>query len=77
MAGDKKTRVDVMRIDAGLDTGSVAMRESVTISPDDTVGDLTNHLASVAAQLAVRALRTMETSQLRFREQSEAVRRED
>ena len=70
MAGDKKTGVEVMRIDAGLDTGSVAMRESVTISPDDTAGDLTNRLASVAAQLAVRALRTMETSRLEFREQS-------
>jgi methionyl-tRNA formyltransferase len=70
MAGDKKTGVDVMRIDAGLDTGSVAMRESVTISPDDTAGDLTNRLASVAAQLAVRALQTMETSRLEFREQS-------
>jgi methionyl-tRNA formyltransferase len=56
-----------MRIDAGLDTGSVAMRESVTISPDDTAGDLTNRLASVAAQLAVRALQTMETSRLEFR----------
>jgi methionyl-tRNA formyltransferase len=70
MAGDKKTGVDVMRIDAGLDTGSVAMRESVSISPDDTAGDLTNRLASVASQLAVRALRTMETSRLEFREQS-------
>ena len=70
MAGDKKTGVDVMRIDAGLDTGSVAMRESVTISPDDTAGDLTNRLASVAAQLAVRALQTMETSRLEFREPS-------
>jgi methionyl-tRNA formyltransferase len=70
MAGDKKTGVDVMPIDAGLDTGSVAMRESVTISPDDTAGDLTNRLASVAAQLAVRALRTMETGRLEFREQS-------
>jgi methionyl-tRNA formyltransferase len=70
MAGDKNTGVDVMRVDAGLDTGPVAMRESITISPDDTAGDLTNRLASVAAQLAVGALRTMETSRLEFREQS-------
>jgi methionyl-tRNA formyltransferase len=70
MAGDKNTGVDVMRMDAGLDTGPVAMRESTTISPDDTAGDLTNRLALVAAQLAVRALRTMETGRLEFREQS-------
>jgi methionyl-tRNA formyltransferase len=70
MAGDTSTGVDVMRMDAGLDTGPVAMRESITINPDDTAGDLTNRLASVAAQLAVRALRTMETGRLEFREQS-------
>ena len=70
MAGDKNTGVDVMRMDAGLDTGPVGMRESITISPDDTAGDLTNRLALVAAQLAVGALRTMETGRLEFREQS-------
>jgi methionyl-tRNA formyltransferase len=70
MAGDKNAGVDVMRTDAGLDTGPVAMRESTTISFDDTVGDLTSRLASVAAQLAVRALRTTKTGRLEFREQS-------
>jgi methionyl-tRNA formyltransferase len=70
MAGDKNTGVDVMRMDAGLDTGPVAMRESTAISPDDTAGDLTGRLASIAAQLAVRALRTMETGRLEFQEQS-------
>jgi methionyl-tRNA formyltransferase len=70
MAGDKNTGIDVMRMDAGLDTGPVAMRESTAISPDDTAGDLTARLASIAAQLAVRALRTMETGRLEFQEQS-------
>ena len=70
MAGDKNTGVDVMRMNPGLDTGPVAMRESTVISPDDTAGDLTSRLASVAAQLAVRALRTMETGRLEFQEQS-------
>jgi methionyl-tRNA formyltransferase len=70
MAGDKNTGIDVMRMDAGLDTGPVAMRESTAISPDDTAGDLTGRLASIAAQLAVRALRTMETGRLEFQEQS-------
>jgi methionyl-tRNA formyltransferase len=70
MAGDHNTGVDAMRMDAGLDTGPVAMRESIAISPDDTAGDLANRLASVAAQLAVRALRTMEAGFLGFREQS-------
>jgi methionyl-tRNA formyltransferase len=70
MAGDKNTGVVVMRMDAGLDTGAVAMRERTAISPDDTAGDLTGRLASIAAQLAVRALRAMETGRLEFQEQS-------
>jgi methionyl-tRNA formyltransferase len=70
MAGDKNTGVDLMRMNAGLDTGPVAMRESTAISPDDTAGDLTSRLASIAAQLAVRALQTMETGRLEFQEQS-------
>jgi methionyl-tRNA formyltransferase len=70
MAGDKKTGVDIMRMDAGLDTGPVAMRESTAISPDDTAGDLAARLASIAAQLAATALRTMETGRLEFQDQS-------
>jgi methionyl-tRNA formyltransferase len=57
IAGDKKIGIDVMCMDAGIDTRPVAMRESTAISPDDTAGDLTARLASIAAQLAVRALR--------------------
>ena len=41
MAGDAQTGVDVMRMDAGLDTGPIAMREIIPIRPEDTAGDLT------------------------------------
>jgi methionyl-tRNA formyltransferase len=33
MAGDSHTSVDVMRMDAGLDTGPIAMRDTVLIRP--------------------------------------------
>src|SRR5271155_1898527 len=39
MAGDTQTGVDVMRMDAGLDTGQIAMREIVPIHPHETAGD--------------------------------------
>ena len=38
MAGDTQTGVDVMRMDAGLDTGPIAMRETIPILPEDTQG---------------------------------------
>ena len=69
MAGDSHTGIDVMRMDAGLDTGPIAMREIVPIRPDETTGDLTSRLAAIAAKLAVSALGSMETG-VSFREQS-------
>jgi methionyl-tRNA formyltransferase len=70
MAGDAQTGVDVMHMDAGLDTGPVAMREIIPIRPDDTTGDLASCLAVIAAKLSVSALQSMESELLEFRDQS-------
>jgi methionyl-tRNA formyltransferase len=70
IAGDTQTGVDVMCMDAGLDTGPIAMREIVPIRPDETAGELANRLAAVAAKLSVCALHSMEASLLKFHEQS-------
>ena len=69
MAGDSQTGLDVMRMDAGLDTGPVAIREIIPILPEDTAGDLAARLSIIAGQLSVRALRLLEADQLEFREQ--------
>jgi methionyl-tRNA formyltransferase len=71
-AGDSQTGVDVMRMDSGLDTGPIAMREIIPIHPDETAGDLARRLAAIAAQLSVRALQSMEAGLLEFHEQSAA-----
>jgi methionyl-tRNA formyltransferase len=70
MAGDPLTGVDFMRMNSGLDTGPVALRETIRIRPEDTAGDLTDRLAEIAANVAASGLRAMETGQLVFREQS-------
>jgi methionyl-tRNA formyltransferase len=69
MAGDHETGVDLMRMEAGLDTGPIALREVVPIRFEDTAGDLTNRLAPIAAQLAVRSLNALEGGGLEFHEQ--------
>lgn len=56
MAGDDLTGVQVMRMEAGLDTGPVLLSETVEIAAEDTAGSLHDKLASVAAQLGPRAL---------------------
>jgi methionyl-tRNA formyltransferase len=70
MAGDTETGVDLMRMEEGLDTGPVALREVAGIQPKDTAGVVARRLAEVAAKLMVRGLNAMERGSLAFREQS-------
>ena len=64
MAGDAQTGVQVMRMEAGLDTGPVLLSETVEIAPDDTAGSLHDRLSHVAAQLGPRALAALERGAL-------------
>ena len=64
MAGDGVTGVQVMQMQAGLDTGPVLLSETVAISDADTAGSLHDRLAQVAAQLAPRALAALERGAL-------------
>jgi methionyl-tRNA formyltransferase len=56
LAGDRETGISIMRMEAGLDTGPVFLREAVTILPDDTAGTLHDRLAALGARLVVDAL---------------------
>ncbi len=70
MAGDAETGVMVMRMEAGLDTGPVAMSERVPIGPDATPGELSEHLATLGADLMVRALAALSRGVLNFTPQA-------
>jgi methionyl-tRNA formyltransferase len=69
MAGEKLTGVDIIRMNAGLDTGPIAMREITPIRPDETAGDLTSRLSATAAKLAINTLRSLEADTLKSSEQ--------
>ena len=56
MAGDSETGVCIMGMEAGLDTGPVALRKAVPIAPDTTAGALHDTLAALTARLMVEAL---------------------
>lgn len=56
MAGDAETGVTIMCMDEGLDTGPMLLTETVPIGPGTTAGRLHDQLATVGAQLIVRAL---------------------
>lgn len=71
MAGDAHTGVAVMRMEAGLDTGPVALAEEVGIGPDETTGELHDRLALLGADAMARALDAVEAGSARFAAQPE------
>jgi methionyl-tRNA formyltransferase len=56
-AGDTESGVTIMRMDAGLDTGPMLLRESLPITEETTGGELHDALAALGARLIVEALR--------------------
>jgi methionyl-tRNA formyltransferase len=64
MAGDRKTAACVMRMDAGLDTGPVCLREPMPIGADMSAGELHDALAVRGAALMVNALARLEAGTL-------------
>ena len=71
MEGDAETGVMVMKMDAGLDTGDVAMAERMAIAEAMTASDLHDALARLGADLMVRAIGALERGKLQLTRQSE------
>lgn len=71
MAGDGETGMMIMKMEAGLDTGPVALAERVTIAPDMTTGDLHDVLKESGARLMVDAMAQLETGVLPLMAQPE------
>jgi methionyl-tRNA formyltransferase len=59
-AGDAETGVTIMRMEAGLDTGPMLLKEALPITDGDTAATLHDKLASMGARLIVQALRDID-----------------
>jgi methionyl-tRNA formyltransferase len=70
MAGDTESGVMVMKMDAGLDTGDVAMAERLDVTDAMTAADLHDALAPLGADLMVRATGALERGRLQLTPQS-------
>ena len=64
LAGDSETGVTIMRMEAGLDTGPMLLRESLAIAEGDTAATLHDKLAELGAWLIVEALPRLERGEL-------------
>jgi methionyl-tRNA formyltransferase len=74
MAGDAESGVMVMKMDVGLDTGDIALGESVEITDETTEVRLRSCLAGAGARLMRQAMRALERGTLQLTPQpSEGV----
>ena len=56
MAGDERTGICIMQMEAGLDTGPVLLRRDIAIGATETAGELHDRLSALGAETIVEAL---------------------
>jgi methionyl-tRNA formyltransferase len=61
LAGDARTGISIMQMDAGLDTGALISTHAIDVGPRDTTATLTDKLAAAGAAAIVGALDDLRT----------------
>ena len=69
--GDKESGVTTMRMDTGLDTGDMILKEIVPLAADETGGSLFDKLSAIGAELLIRTLKELEAGTAVFEKQPE------
>ena len=70
MAGDAESGIGIMRMEAGLDTGPVALEGRIPIRPGMTAGELHDALMPLGADLMAQALDRLAQGALTFTAQA-------
>jgi methionyl-tRNA formyltransferase len=65
LAGDVRTGISIMQMEAGLDTGPVLVSQEVAIASDETAASLHDKLAALGARCIVDCLPALERGELR------------
>jgi methionyl-tRNA formyltransferase len=73
LAGDEKTGVCLMSMEAGLDTGPVYVCEEVVIGAQETAGELHDRVAAAGAELLARHLGAIINGDLAATPQDDAL----
>jgi methionyl-tRNA formyltransferase len=73
MAGDERTGVSIMRLDEGLDSGPVGLREEVAIGGREDFGELSSRLAEIGGELLSAALDLEAAGRLELEEQDDGA----
>ena len=74
MEGDSETGVSIMRMDEGLDTGPIFLKQAITITEGENYGSLHDRLAALGARSAVGVLAGLESGKsVAIRQDSEGA----
>ncbi len=73
LAGDARSGVCIMQMEAGLDTGPILRSESLALAPDETAGTLHDRLAALGSRLILEVLRDMALGPVQATPQDEAA----
>ena len=71
--GEKVSGVTTMRMDEGLDTGDMILKEEVVLDEKETGGSLFDRLSGVGAKLCVRTLKAIEDGTAIYTKQDHAA----
>ena len=71
-AGDTKTGVSIMQMDAGLDTGDVLLQKSCDIAPGETAQTLHDKLAELGAEALTETLSLLRAGSIKARAQDDS-----
>ncbi|CAB1277298.1 methionyl-tRNA formyltransferase [Candidatus Nitrosacidococcus tergens] len=72
LAGDKETGVSIMKMDVGLDTGSVIRMNTYAIQKTDTAATIHDHLAELGAESLLACLPMQVENKCSYTPQNEA-----
>ena len=70
--GDKESGVTTMRMDEGLDTGDMIMKETVLLAEDETGGSLFDKLSTLGGELLIETLIKIEAGDIHPEKQDDS-----
>jgi methionyl-tRNA formyltransferase len=73
LAGDEKSGLTVMWMDAGLDTGDILLTQECSISPQETAGTLHDKLADMAPAALAEAIELIQAGRAPRTKQDDAL----
>lgn len=73
IAGEERTGITIMQMDAGIDTGDILYQKEISITPEDNYETLHDKLATLGGEAITEALALLEQGKLKAVKQDENV----